>query len=120
MGATALDSNTINGITKCYGFKKDDFDYEVDYKKIVNYAGRCNKLEKYSAVMLGACPHKVGNIGDWSSLIAKCKNEVNMPYAVDARSYSGELKVTKESFRNALIDICQWLKENALEYGRIL
>ena len=109
LGATALDVKTMNGIAKLYGFKKDDFEYEVDYDKVVNFAGR-SKLEKYSAVILGACPHKVQNLGDWSSLVEKCKNTEGMPIAIDARSRSGELKVTKESFREALLQICNELK----------
>ncbi len=35
------------------------------------------------------------------------KNEPGMSYAADARSKSGKLKVTKESFRSALELICQ-------------
>ncbi len=109
LGASALDTKVMNGIAKLYGFKKDDFDYELDYSKLVSFAGRCNKLESYSAVILGACPHKVQNLGDWSSFIDKCKNMDSMPIAIDARSKVGELKVTKESFRNALLEICKKL-----------
>ena len=93
----------MNGIAKLYGFRKDDFEYEVDYDKVVNFAGR-SKLEKYSAVILGACPHKVQNLGDWRSLVEKCKNTEGMPIAIDARSRSGELKVTKESMHSQLLE----------------
>lgn len=111
LGATAIDIKTMNGIAKLYGFRKDDFEYEVDYDKTVNFAGRSSKLSSYSALILGACPHKVQNLGDWSSLIDKCKNTEGMPLAIDARSRSGELKVTKESFRMALAEICRYLTE---------
>ncbi len=109
LGATTLDVKTMNGIAKLYGFRKDDFEYEVDYGKMVSFTGRMGKLEKFSAVILGACPHKVQNLGDWSSLIEKCKNTEGMPIAIDARSRAGELKVTKESFREALVEICRQL-----------
>ena len=109
LGASALDEKTMNGIAKQYGFKKEDFDYMLDYDKVKNFAGRSNNLCKYSAVILGACPHKVQNLGDWSSLIEKCKNTDGMPIAIDARSRSGELKVTKESFREALLRITRQL-----------
>ncbi len=114
LGASAFDTKTMQGIAKLYGFRKGDFDFEVDYDKVVSFTGRCNKLEKYSAVILGACPHKVQNLGDWSSLIEKCKNTAGMPIAIDARSRSGELKVTKESFRETLIEICRELKRDTL------
>ncbi|SFC66542.1 hypothetical protein [Butyrivibrio sp. YAB3001] len=109
LGATAIDVKTMNGIAKLYGFRKDDFEYEVDYEKMVSFAGRSSKLSSYSALILGACPHKVQNLGDWSSLVEKCKNTEGMPIAIDARSRAGELKVTKESFREALVEICKEL-----------
>ncbi len=110
LGASALDTRTMQGIAKYYGFKKDDFEYVVDYDKIKSFCGRSSMLDRYSAVILGACPHKVQNLGDWSSLIEKCKNTEGMPIAIDARSRSGELKVTKESFRTALAEICMGLR----------
>ncbi len=109
LGASAISPKEMNGIAKQYGFKKEDFSYEVDYDKIKAFSGRAGMLTKYSAVILGACPHKVQNLGDWSSLIEKCKNTEGMPIAIDARSRSGELKVTKESFREALLEITKQL-----------
>ena len=44
-----------------------------------------------------------------SSLIEKFKQCEDQPYAADARSKSGELKVTKESFRSALNSVCGYL-----------
>ena len=111
LGATALDMNTMNGIAKLYGFQKKDFEYETDYSKIKNFTGRMSNGERYSAVILGACPHKVAGLGDWSSLIEKCRRSEEMPWAIDARSRSGELKVTKESFKLALMGICEELKK---------
>ncbi len=110
LGATPLDRRTMNGIAKVYGFKKEDFDYETDYSKIVSYASRIGNLDRYCAVILGAMPHKVQNLGDWSSLIEKCRNTPGLPQAIDARSRSGQLKVTKESFRDALLQICRSMK----------
>ena len=111
LGATSLDISTMSGIAKLYGFEKKDFCFETDYSKVVNFAGRINNGEKYAAIILGACPHKVAGLGDWSSLIEKCKQDPTMPMAFDARSMSGELKVTKESFKTVLSQICSMLME---------
>ena len=108
LGATELDVNTMAGIAKDYGFDKKDFDYETDYKKVVNYAGRISG--SYKAIILGAVPHKVAALGDWSSLIVKCKQDNPEQITVDARNHAGELKVTKQSFRSALMEVCQGLK----------
>lgn len=111
LGATSLDISTMSGIAKLYGFEKKDFCFETDYSKVVNFAGRINNGEKYAAIILGACPHKVAGLGDWSSLIEKCKQDPAMPMAFDGRSMAGELKVTKESFKTVLSQICSMLME---------
>lgn len=92
----------MNGIAKTYGFERKDFVYETDYDKVMSMAGRLSYGGRYSAIILGACPHKVNQLGDYSSFITKCKNDENLPNAYDARTLSGELKVTKESYRRAL------------------
>ncbi len=111
LGATSLDINTMTGIAKLYGFEKKDFCFETDYNKVVNFAGRINNGDKYAAIILGACPHKVASLGDWSSIIEKCKQDPTMPMAYDARSMAGELKGTKESFKTVLSQICSMLVE---------
>ncbi|SFC56443.1 hypothetical protein [Butyrivibrio sp. YAB3001] len=111
LGASALDEKTMTGIAKQYGFRKDDIDYMLDYDKVKSFAGRSNNLSKYAAIILGACPHKVQKLGDWSSIVEKCKSSENMPIAIDARSRVGELKVTKESFKNALLSLFKKLNE---------
>ena len=111
LGATSIDINTMIGIAKFYGFEKKDFCFETDYKKVINFAGRINNGDKYAAIILGACPHKVAGLGDWSSIIEKCKQDPTMPIAFDARSMTGELKVTKESFKTVLSQVCCMLMD---------
>lgn len=111
IGDCCLDEKVLNGIAKTYGFKRQDFEYELDYKKVVSNAGRISYGCRYSAIVLGACPHKVNSLGDYSSLIEKCKNDLNLPNAYDARTRSGELKVTKESYRTVLENIIADLRK---------
>ena len=65
-------------------------------------AGRVSYGERFSAIILGACPHKVAKLEDYSSFVQKCKNDENLPDTYETRTNSGELKLTKESFRKAL------------------
>ncbi|SEM19506.1 hypothetical protein SAMN04487770_12843 [Butyrivibrio sp. ob235] len=111
LGDCSLDEKTLNGIAKTYGFERKDFDYETDYDKVMNFAGRLSYGGRYSAIILGACPHKVDLLGDYSSFIEKCKNDENLPDAFDARTFSGELKVTKESYKRVLEAIIRSLRE---------
>lgn len=106
IGGQELGVNIMQGIAKMYGFDKKDFEF-VDYDKAKDFTGRIRKDGKYRAVIFGACPHKTAGLAGYSSTFEKMKNESGMPYAADARSKSGKLKVTKESFRSALELICQ-------------
>ncbi len=102
LGAASLDEKTMSGIAKQYGFEKKDFVYEIDYEKVKSMAGRVSYGERFAAIILGACPHKVSMLGDYSSFVEKCKNDENLPDTYETRTNSGELKLTKESFRKAL------------------
>lgn len=106
IGGQELGVNIMQGIAKMYGFDKKDFEF-VDYDKAKDFTDRIRKDGKYRAVIFGACPHKTTGLAGYSSTFEKMKNESGMPYAADARSKSGKLKVTKESFRSALELICQ-------------
>lgn len=109
IGGQELGTNVMNGIAKTMGFEKKDFDY-VDYDKAKDYTDRIRRGGKYSAVIIGACPHKTAAGEGYSSAIEKFKRIEGMPFTTDARSKSGKLKMTKESFRTALSDVCKNLK----------
>ncbi len=110
LGECSLDEKTMNGISKTYGFERKDFEYVTAYEKIKDFAGRISYGSRYSAIILGACPHKVNLLGDYNSFIEKCKNDDNLPDAYDARTHSGELKVTKESYKRTLEVLIRDLK----------
>ncbi len=103
--------NTENKLTK---EKMQDFVYETDYDKVKSMAGRLSYGVRFSAIILGACPHKVSMLGDYSSFVEKCKNDDNLPDAYETRTNTGELKLTKESFRKALEMVVRDLREKQL------
>ena len=67
--------------------------------------------ERFAAIILGACPHKVSMLGDYSSFVEKCKHDKNLPDTYETRTNAGELKLTKESFRKALEDVMRDLMD---------
>ena len=109
IGGQELGKNVIHGIAKRMGFEKGDFDF-IDYDKAKNYADRIRRDGKYSAVIIGSCPHKAAGNAGYTSTVEKLKSIEGMPFTTDARSKSGKLKVTKESFREALFGVCENLK----------
>lgn len=109
LGATEISKTDMQGIFKTYGFEKGDVDYELDYSKVVSVAGRITTEGRYCAIIFGACPHKASETNGWSSLIEKYKAKEDGPVAIDARTNSGKLKVTKDSFKKALLKMCEEL-----------
>ena len=114
LGTTNLSPEVMKGIvTKEYGFDESDFEFENDYDKVVHSSGRVIESSKYQAIIFGCCPHSTTGKGKWSSLIERCKQNEDATVIVDARTESGNLKVTKGSFRKALNDICAGLSDVA-------
>ena len=109
IGGQELGVKVMHGIAKQMGFEKGDFEF-VDYDKAKDFADRIRKNGRYSAVIVGACPHKTAASAGYSSTVEKLKSIEGMPFTVDARCKSGRLKVTKESFREALSGVCENLK----------
>lgn len=93
-----------------FGFEKTDFEFITDYEKIKNAGSRIHASERFAAVIVGNCPHKVAGMGNYSNIIDEFKSRANCPIAVDARNEAGGLKITKQSFKKALADICRQLK----------
>ncbi len=110
VGGHELGINVMNGIAKTYGFDKKDFEF-VDYDKAKSFTERIKREGRYSAVIFGACPHKTAGSAGYSSALEMFKQTEGMPFVADARSKSGKLKVTKESFREALADVCDSLRQ---------
>ena len=109
IGGQEIGINVMQGIAKDFGFNKRDFEF-VDYDKAKDYANRVCRNGKFKAVILGECPHKISGGGSYSSAVEMFKNEEGMPFAVDARSKSGKLKMTKVSFREALGSVVENLR----------
>ena len=105
------NTNLIFGIAKQYNINKNQLEIYNNYVKIKSIAkGILNKIQyndKYIGIIFGPVPHKVSGIDNFSSIIAKCKQEEGFPVTVDCRdnSQSNKLKVTKTSFKQALIKI---------------
>ena len=109
IGGQELGVNVMHGIAKKIGFEKGDFDF-VDYDKAKDFTDRIRRNGKYSAVIIGACPHKTAGNAGYASTVERLKATDGMPFTTDARCKSGKLKVTKESFREALLGVWSNLK----------
>ena len=109
IGQVEVSKDKLLGISKNYGYEKNDFVFWDDYSKIKSYAERMNSGSlSFMGIIAGPMPHKVSGLGEHSSLIEKMK-QPGYPHMEEARSESGELKLTKHSFRKALEKLTQHL-----------
>lgn len=109
IGQTEVSTEKLLGISKDYGYEKSDFVFWDDYSKIKSYAERMDGGSlSFIGIIAGPMPHKVSALGEHSSLLEKMK-QAGYPHMEEARSESGELKITKHSFRKALEKMTQHL-----------
>ena len=104
IGDVPLDIQEIRGMSAEIGIIPEMIDIIDDYSKIKKLAGRIRNNDKYAGIIIGAVPHKVSKLGNASSLSTLFRGS-GFPFLVEARTFQGELKITKESLRRALNDM---------------
>lgn len=111
LGNTDIREDEMRAIARDYfGFEKNDLEFVTDYAKIRNDGQRIHNSDRFAAVVFGNCPHKVAGMGDHSSVIEEFKKNKNCRISIDARNKAGGLKITKQSFKEALKSVCEELK----------
>ena len=111
LGATDIRVSEMRAIARDFsGFEKADLEFITDYEKIKSAASRVYSSSRFAAVIFGNMPHKVAGLADYTSMIDEFKNRMDCPFSVDARSKAGGLKITKQSFREALAQVIANLK----------
>lgn len=104
IGGTEVKERILMGVAKAHSnFIKGDIEFVLEYDKIRMYTTRIKPWgTNYAGIIVGPCPHKTGDSGDFSSFIQKIKEEEGYPHIEEARELGGQLKLTKQSFRLAL------------------
>ena len=111
LGALAVGTKHLIGVAKTFGLTRDNLEFVEDYDKIKHYASRITPgNSRYRAIICGPMPHKVEDSDGYSSLVVKLQTETDIyPYTVKCTVEANGMKITKSSFRNALIDIARAL-----------
>jgi len=113
LGASSLKKEYIFGIAKEFGLSKDQLDLFLDYDK--NRRFQIEKLRynsPYSGILIGPVAHCVTGLGDYNSVIEKLRNEEGYPPFREIKTFSGELKITKTAFKEALEQLLTSIKGN--------
>ncbi len=102
LGQSEVKESVLLAIANSLGIEKSRFEFCLDYDLVKKYNFR--KLccaPQYRVVLVGPMPHKTAGTGDSSSAIAEMEANRDYPRVVRL-SGSNALKITKNSFRDAL------------------
>lgn len=102
-GTDGLKRKDLIGIITSLKLDKNKFEF-VEYSEATNKNfDVLRESSKYSAVLLGPTPHSVVGKGDFSSIIARIEKEKEFyPYFIRLADKTGNLKISKTCFREAL------------------
>ena len=113
IGEYTLTEQETRSIATTVGISYEALEFFGEYSKIKNFAARIKGDSKYAAIIVGAVPHKVKNLDGASSLSVLFRRE-GYPFVVEARTYQGELKFSKESFQRSLSKVAGHLMSKGL------
>lgn len=104
IGDIPMNVQEVFELSAQIGIDPEMLDILDDFSKIKKVAGRIKNDDRYAGIIIGAVPHKVSKLGDASSLSTLFRGS-GYPFLVEARTYQGELKITKESLKRAMTDM---------------
>ena len=105
LGGLSIGKDDLSNLFKRFKVKQKSFEF-VEYEDVTNF--NFQKLianRKYTDIFVGPVPHKAMNIGDASGVIEYLLNSEDIPAKLSIlRDNSGELKINKKTFKQALED----------------
>ena len=103
IGETSTSLASLIGIIKRYGISLDRFEFALGYDNAKNYPMDTLKYNsKYCDIFAGPMPHKTNKMGKCSSILADIQNHQEEYPKLTKLIACGELKITKQSFEEAL------------------
>lgn len=105
VGDSRVNKNDLIGIAKKMGIRENRLEFELDYNRLHNYDfSNLKNSMTYSDVLVGPLPHKVEGIEGFSSFLSMVDDSPEDFPKVIRLEASNELKITKESFKNGLLN----------------
>lgn len=105
IGESSVKEEILRGVAKEMGFSKARFAF-LDYKETKGQDCRDWQYNtSIAAIMCGPVPHKTTGMGDSSSLLEALRRQSGYPPVEELRDMSGDLKITKASFRDGLVKL---------------
>lgn len=99
-GATTLDKQELQLIANDVGLNDIELVCQTDYVKLKQYAARIKKDTSFVGIILGPTPHKIKEEQGAASPSSYFSG-AGFPFTIEAKTYSGQLKLTRESLHTA-------------------
>ena len=106
LGDSHLERKEMQEICTSVNIPFERLEWISDFSKIKGMLGTVFEAEKYEAVIVGAVPHKGRGIGNANSPVEALRKKF---YVVEAKTFGGELKITRETFRKSLADVYSYM-----------
>lgn len=105
-GDNRVPVSKLRRFANAIGFPADDIDFYLDYERNRRFdLNRIQYHSPYIGILIGPNAHKMVNLDDYPSMISKLKNEPGFPHCIEMKTHSGELKITKNTFEGALMQM---------------
>lgn len=103
IGDSNITKNVLLGIAKSFGLAERQIDFYLEYQRIKQEGVRKYRYnDRIAGILVGPCPHKAANVYDCNSLLEQLREEGFPPFE-EIRTERGELKITRSSYRQALL-----------------
>lgn len=113
LGASQITEKQMWGIAGTAGIAKEQLVLHLEYEENKRFNLDSLKYNSpFQGILLGPIAHKVVDLGDHASVLQKLQSEEGFPPVEEVRTHAGELKITKTSFREALLRMLNTIAAN--------
>lgn len=103
LGASTVKEDKLRSIIRKAGLDPKRFEFHLDYNSLKHFDfGKIRFSMGYRAIFAGPMPHSTPGSGDASSFIARVEGHPDEYPPLFRLESGGELKITNNSFREAL------------------
>ena len=114
IGASRVVKHHLRIIWDESNLNKYNIEFILDYNDIEKFDFKCLQHSlKYCAVLVGPMAHNQRGVEGYPSMIARMEEETDVyPHVIRIKNGRGELKISNNSFREALLELEEKLKTN--------
>ena len=103
LGTSQVPADRLRKTASACGFDPNRFEFHTDYERLKHFDfGKIRGNMGYAAIFAGPMPHKTPGVAEASSFIARVENNQDDYPKLFKLGKPGELKITKNSFKDGI------------------